>query len=343
MSLARRRKRRIVVGGYTWWYRANFSYDQLWTDGGGMLIVRDDRKVQLWLTAPGRGDVNRCLARVVAPTLPWFASQPKFTAYEVPLNIAPGWTPGVVAKVIAWCLEATAERVVVPSPWLTVPAMPDERTVEGFVARLLKPPGRDLRRAVEVAEEVLDRPLIARPLDPVARDLPRSRRLIARVWETLAVRGIIPNDWAGDSPRGFVASVERALEGEPVTAVDARRVALRTPPSLRCALALASDVGGVLRAESLARDWVGRFEAGRANMEQREVRWHVVGDAYADASALTVETLRETARREWEEAEGASPALREVHAPRMDLWRSGYALDLRTSGLALAAPDIPFE
>ncbi len=171
MSLARRRKRRIVVGGYTWWYRADFSYDQLWTDGGGMLIVRDDRKVQLWLTAPGRGNVNRCLARVVAPTLPWFASQPKFTAYEVPLNIAPGWTPGVVAKVIAWCLDATAERVAVPSPWLVAPALPDERTVEGFVARLLNPSGRDLQRAVEVAEEVLDRPLIARPLDPVARDL----------------------------------------------------------------------------------------------------------------------------------------------------------------------------
>ncbi len=103
---------------------------------------------------------------------------------------------------------------------------------------------------------------------------------------------------------------------------------------------MASDVGGVLRAESLARDWVGRFEAGRANMEQREVRWHVVGDAYADASALTVETLRETARREWEEAEGASPALREVHAPRMDLWRSGYALT--ASSMARARPCIPF-
>ncbi len=343
MSLARRRKRKIVVGGDVYWHRANYSYDQLWTDGGGMLIVRDDRKVQLWLTAPGRGDVDRCLARVVAPALPWFAKQPRFSAYVVPVNVAAGWTPGVVAKVIAWCLDPTAERVAAPSPWLVASALPDERTVEGFVARLFKPPGRDLERAVGVAEEVLDRPLIARPLDPVARDLPRSRRLVARVWETLAVRGIIPNDWAGDSPRGFVASVERALEGEPVTVVDERRVALRTPPGLRCALALASDVDGVLRAESLARESLGRFEAGRASVEQREVRWHVVGDAYCDASELTADALRELARRDWAEFAGASPGLCDVYAPRMDLWRSGYGIEWSASGLALAAPDVPFE
>ncbi|MFO0648738.1 MAG: hypothetical protein U0326_21025 [Polyangiales bacterium] len=342
MSLARRRKRRIVVGGAAWWYRANFSYDQLWTDGGGILIVRDDRKVRLWLTSPGRGEVNRCLARVEASALPWFASQPRLAAYEVPVNVSPGWTPGVVARVIAWCLDPTVARVAVAGPWAVAPALPDARTVEGFVARLLKPPGRDLQRAVGVAEEVLDRPLIARPLDPVARDLPRSRRLIARVWETLAVRGIIPNDWAGDSPRGFVASVERALEGEPVTALDARRVALRTPPSLRCVIALASDVGGVLRAEALAREWAGRFEAGRAGMEPREPFWHVAGDAYADAASRTADALRERAREDWDEAAGAPPGLGEVYAPLMELWRSGYALDRAASGLALAAPDVPF-
>lgn len=416
MSLARRRKRRIVVGGSTWWHRANYSYDQLWTDGGGMLIVRDDRKVQVWLTAPGRGEVNRCLARVVAPVLPWFASRPKFTAYEVPVNVSPGWTPGVVAKVIAWCLDASAERVVAPSPWQTTPALPDERTVEGFVARLLNPPGRDLQRVVDVVEDVLDRPLIARPLDPVARDLLRSRRLIAHVWETLAVRGIIPNDWAGDSPRGFVASVERALEGEAVIELDgfdADCVAARAPLSVRCALALASDVEGVLRAESLARESLGRFEALCASVEQRDraLHWRALGDAYAGASVTgwgclgsrarraknTVERAvrdalwaagrqdelddrevsawpgdargdlvsagridRSCARRwalarelglrlpgDGELARDAIGArldeLADPYAPLMDLWRSGYALDWRVSGLALAAPDVPFE
>lgn len=290
MSLARRRKRKIVVAGEVYWYRANYSYDQLWTDGGGILIVRDDRKVTLRLTAPGSFNVSSCLAMVSAPGLPWFASQPASASYVVPVDASPGWTPGVVAKVIAWCLDPNATRETRPLP--IGPPVFDASTVQGFAMRLFKRERPALDRVIAVAEEVLDRPITSRPLDPVARDLTRSRRLVARIWETLAARGIIPNDWVGDSSRGFVVSASRALDGEPVSEVrgyDAECVVVRTPPSLRCVIALASDVEGALHAEALARESLARFEAivTGARVIDRALHWSVLDDAYADTTVKT--------------------------------------------------------
>lgn len=155
-----------------------------------------------------------------------------------------------------------------------------------------------LARVVDVAEELLDRPLMSRPLDPVARDLPRSRKLVALLWETLAARGIIPDDWMHDDARRYVTRFECALPEEQARYLDCvgrGHMALRVPASLRCVLAMASDVPGVLRAEALARESTERFRvlytdvasAGALALWRARVDDYAHDDEPFKASAIT--------------------------------------------------------
>jgi hypothetical protein len=79
-----------------------------------------------------------------------------------------------------------------------------------------------------------------------ATDAVRGESDPRAAWETLAVRGLIPNDWVDTRDRRFRAP-------------DAPAIDLSHPPTVAGAIAIASDVAGVLRAEALAREVAARF------------------------------------------------------------------------------------
>lgn len=104
----------------------------------------------------------------------------------------------------------------------------------------------------------------------------------AAAWELLATRGVIPFEWAGATTRSFVCAtcggdgLMVGTEGwylEPCTACERRGLnaeggswvvwpgTLPHPPTLAAALALASNVPGMVRAEALVRDFYRRVVA----------------------------------------------------------------------------------
>lgn len=170
----------------------------------------------------------------------------------------------------------------------------------------------------------------------------------AEAWETLAARERIPMAWVGDDARRFVVDPD-ALDVAPASPDDA--------------LAFATDVDGVARAEDLARELLSRMRAFGLPQPPR-VAWRVVDPAFwtprrgwhltaalpaARASAVGVATPDDAsppwwslARFDvsWADAWSRAPdGLPNAMEPLAAIWMLGYALDAVTDDVAvLVAP-----
>ncbi len=270
--------RRLVVGDDTWWYRVASPYS-----GDGATLVRDDRAVVVRLTPYAR-DALAVIVRT--KVIPWLvAADGGSYAFRIPATES--WLlPSTLRRVIELCMDPAAPREPLRA---APPATPRE------------PRGRVLPDAlVAHVEAVLGRSLGARPLDPVSRDPPRARRLLARLWESLATQGLVPERWAADGRRRFLVDPARLLDDDEVGSVpweDGALATLPTPPSMQCLLAVAADPAGLEASEALAREALGRFGALCAGTEQPEATaWCAQGDAWA----LDGATLASVTTRPWE-------------------------------------------
>ncbi len=97
-----------------------------------------------------------------------------------------------------------------------------------------------------------------------SRDYETAREL----WEALAARGLIPDDWVDDPARCFFAPSLRDRSGTPTSKVDAETMAMNVP--------------GVLRAESAARDFAALREAIHGIPSPRAIGW-----AFASSRAVS--------------------------------------------------------
>jgi hypothetical protein len=171
-----------------------------------------------------------------------------------------------LCALIEWCLDPTQPRTLIePAPAHT--AMPHEFATSVLRRRTPLDPS-----LVATLETLLERPLASRPLDPIARDERRSRRLLARLWEALGTRNLIPAAWTHDGLARFVAAAQ--------TPSHAQWAVHTTPASLRALLALATDPGAIERSEALAHEAISRFEAVCVYpAASPPAVWYVLGDS----------------------------------------------------------------
>lgn len=101
----------------------------------------------------------------------------------------------------------------------------------------------------------------------VARTCADGREL----WERLAARAVIPQDWIDDPRRQFVARLPE--EGGAARA----RIEPSSTPSLEAAITLAADAPAITTAEALAREVTQGLSSWRVQQPQL-VRWWVASD-----------------------------------------------------------------
>lgn len=183
----------------------------------------------------------------------------------------------------------------------------------------------------------------------------------AEVWETLVVRGWIPDEWVSDPQRRygnwctFCGALGFRLEsGVPETCAICEGATFeRSPaPGRPLAIALASDVAGVRAAEALAREFLERLRPlgvsagsevswryGSRSMQVALRQWRYLGATvrwpfagYARQSFEVAVQVDERAAREsaWEP---------DPFDPLFRLYELGYAVDtVLRGGVVLAAP-----
>ncbi len=280
-----RARRRLVIDGVTWRYNDAFS---LWSvASSGITLVRADNAVRVTAISPYRDGRTVLAVRVEATRGTPVTVTPTGRLWRGPDELLPTWTPGVLTRIVRWALDPAAPKDLLGPSSAPAPMTP----VETFTAALLRPPGPSAARARAVCEDILGRPMADVNLAAPARDLARSRRLVARVWEALALRDVIPAAWLDDGARRFVASAECALPDEdalPLDGWDAPCVGLSVPAGLATALALARDPGGALRAESLALEALARMAPLCAHpVPTAPLLWRIDNDPAARATVST--------------------------------------------------------
>ncbi len=136
----------------------------------------------------------------------------------------------------------------------------------------------------------------------------------AEGWEILAARELIPVEWAEDPKRSFRGGV-RDRWGR------VRMSASASPPDIRSAITIASDPGGILAAERLARE-VGSALSDWGVKEPQHFEWNVLDNSgLASLGKLAVPAELEAsmrhirmsnAERAW--AEGRASAIENVYS-----------------------------